>query len=70
MHEKSWLIKLLSPILFSAPDAHLRSLEKMWIDGVMHRSSWEPFITKLNTEWQDIILVVSVSNPKNMVLCR
>ncbi|TEB20605.1 hypothetical protein FA13DRAFT_1742773 [Coprinellus micaceus] len=31
---RTWLIKMLSPLLFSAPDVHLRTFGKMWVDCV------------------------------------
>jgi hypothetical protein len=53
------LIKTLSPLLFSAPDVHLRTLEKMWVDGIMHGPVWQDTVKKLNDEWQEFILYVS-----------
>ncbi|KAJ2914810.1 hypothetical protein MD484_g5604, partial [Candolleomyces efflorescens] len=56
---KTLLIKTLSPLLFSAPDVHLRAFEKMWVDGIMHGPVWQESIKKLNEEWQEFILYVS-----------
>ncbi|KAJ2914803.1 hypothetical protein MD484_g5603, partial [Candolleomyces efflorescens] len=56
---KTLLIKTLSPLLFSAPDVHLRTLEKMWVDGIMHVPVWHESIRTLNEEWQEFILYVS-----------
>ncbi|KAH6905511.1 hypothetical protein BKA70DRAFT_1564806 [Coprinopsis sp. MPI-PUGE-AT-0042] len=58
--KRTWLIKLLSPLLFSAPDAHLSSLHKMWVDGIMHGPVWAKAIKRLNDEWQEFILYATV----------
>jgi hypothetical protein len=57
---RSWLIHSLSPVLFYAPEYHLRTLEKMWIDGLTRETLWRQFTDRLNTEWQEMILYVSV----------
>ncbi|RXW22046.1 hypothetical protein EST38_g3804 [Candolleomyces aberdarensis] len=53
---KTLLIKILSPLLFSAPDVHMGSLEKLWVDGLMHGPAWRELIEKLNDEWQEFAL--------------
>ncbi|EAU89448.2 hypothetical protein CC1G_07674 [Coprinopsis cinerea okayama7 len=58
--KRTWLIKLLSPPLFSAPDVHLYNLEKMWVDEIMHNAVWVQSIKKLNDEWQEFILYATV----------
>jgi len=58
---RSFLMTMLSPVLFCAPDVHLRGLEKIWVDGVMHSTAWGLFMGKLNTEWQEFTLYVSLS---------
>ncbi|KAK0452421.1 hypothetical protein EV421DRAFT_1731069 [Armillaria borealis] len=50
------LVILLSPLLFSAPDIYLASLNKIWGDGSVSKASWTVFIEKLKAEWQDLIL--------------
>ncbi|RXW22047.1 hypothetical protein EST38_g3803 [Candolleomyces aberdarensis] len=57
---KTLLIKTLSPLLFSAPDVHLKSLEKLWVDGLMHGPVWREAIGKLNDEWQEFTLYATV----------
>ena len=52
---------MLSPVLFCAPDVHLRGLEKIWVDGVMHSTAWRLFMGKLSEEWQEFTLYVSLS---------
>lgn len=53
------LIALLSPLLFFAPDVHLKGLEKIWVDWILNNSVWGSFIDKLTHEWQEFILYVS-----------
>ncbi|RXW15950.1 hypothetical protein EST38_g9903 [Candolleomyces aberdarensis] len=57
---KTLLIKILSPLLFSAPDVHLRSLEKMWVDGLMLGQVWRVSIEKLSDEWEGFTLYATV----------
>jgi hypothetical protein len=56
--ERSILISLLSPLLFLAPEVHLREMEKLWTDGVIIKTVWKHFMTKLSEEWKDLILWV------------
>ncbi|EDR08221.1 uncharacterized protein LACBIDRAFT_327273 [Laccaria bicolor S238N-H82] len=58
--KRTLLIKSLSPLLFNAPDVHLRNLEKMWVDGLMHKAVWLQSIAKLNEEWQEFVLYATV----------
>ncbi|KAF8194135.1 hypothetical protein BJ912DRAFT_924219 [Pholiota molesta] len=53
LNKRTWLVKTLSFFLFSAPDVHLRNLQKMWVDGIMHKSVWEQAMKRLNKEWQE-----------------
>ncbi|KAJ2925936.1 hypothetical protein H1R20_g11162, partial [Candolleomyces eurysporus] len=57
---KTLLIKILSPLLFFAPDVHLLALEKMWVDEIMHSPVWREAIGKLNEEWQEFTLYATV----------
>jgi hypothetical protein len=56
--ERSILISLLSPLLFLAPEVHLREMEKQRTDGVIIEAVWKQFMTKLSEEWKDLILWV------------
>jgi len=56
------LITLISPLLFSAPDVHLRSLQKTWVDNIIHHTAYNTLITKLTSEWQEFILYVSFTS--------
>jgi hypothetical protein len=52
------LITLVSPLLFFAPEIHLRDVERLWIDEVIIEPVWKSFMAKLLVEWEDIILWV------------
>ncbi|KAF4570131.1 hypothetical protein EYR36_009937 [Pleurotus pulmonarius] len=52
----TWLITVLSPFFFNAPDVHLRALHLIFIDEVASTQPWRTFIKKLNEEWQDFII--------------
>ena len=51
-------MSLLSPLLFLAPEVHLREMEKLWTDDVIIESVWKGFMSKLLSEWNDLILWV------------
>ncbi|KAK7026858.1 hypothetical protein VNI00_015400 [Paramarasmius palmivorus] len=54
------LLRILSPLMFSAPDTHCRALDKLWVDGIIHATSWNKFISNMNTEWEQLILFGTV----------
>lgn len=60
--KRSYLVTMLSPALFFAPDVHLKTLEKIWIDEMINEVPWKKFIQKLEDEWQGLILYVSSSS--------
>jgi hypothetical protein len=64
--ERSWLITFLSPLLFLAPEVHLRDLEKLWTDEVIIETVWKSFMTKLLDEWGELILWSTVMLTANV----
>ena len=52
------LITLVSPMLFFAPEVHLRDVERLWTDEVIIETVWKSFMAKLLEEWEDVILWV------------
>jgi hypothetical protein len=50
----------LSPLLFLAPEVHLREMEKLWTDEVIIETVWKSFMTKLLSEWEGTILWVRI----------
>ncbi|KDR80110.1 hypothetical protein GALMADRAFT_242351 [Galerina marginata CBS 339.88] len=53
---RTWFINSISPLLLFAPDFHLHTLQKMWVDGIMHKSIWDKSVKKMNEEWQEFVL--------------
>ena len=49
---RTYLFKILSPILFSAPNVHLKTMTEIWADQLTIKVPWNEFFTKLNDEWQ------------------
>jgi len=59
-NRRTWFIKSISIFLFSAPDVHLKNLQKMWVDGIMHQAVWEESMKKVTDEWREFILYSTV----------
>ena len=59
INARTWLIKSISMFLFFAPEVHLLMLQRMWVDGVLHKSVWEEAFKRMNDEWKTITFLVS-----------
>ncbi|KAH8113921.1 hypothetical protein DFH11DRAFT_1544659 [Phellopilus nigrolimitatus] len=57
---RSWLIKMLSPVLFYAPETHLYGLERLWLDRVIKKRHWLSFQAKLERDWEGFVLYSTV----------
>ena len=64
--ERSLLITFLSPLLFLAPEVHLREMERLWTDEVIIETVWKSFMSKLLAEWEGVILWVRIRS-RNMI---
>ncbi|KAH9003501.1 hypothetical protein EDB86DRAFT_2826628 [Lactarius hatsudake] len=64
--ERSIFIMLLSPVLFLAPEVHLREIEKLWTDEIIIDTAWKSFIPKLLEEWQELMLLSTVMLSANV----
>ncbi|KAH9031459.1 hypothetical protein EDB84DRAFT_1562260 [Lactarius hengduanensis] len=64
--ERTLLITFLSPVLFLAPEVHLRELEKLWTDEVIIEAVWKNFMTRLLEEWGELILSSTVMLTANV----
>jgi hypothetical protein len=58
MRTPTLLITILSPLLFFAPDIHLRSLNKVWVDNMIVETAWKKFIEKVQSEWEKFLIPV------------
>ncbi|KAJ7067895.1 hypothetical protein C8F01DRAFT_1116136 [Mycena amicta] len=54
------LIRMLSPLLFYAPDFHLDGLHTIYTDGLVRNRGWSEFVTRLTSEWQEFTLYATV----------
>ncbi|KAJ7664314.1 hypothetical protein B0H17DRAFT_301858 [Mycena rosella] len=60
IRKRTFLITLLSPLLFYAPDFHLVSLHKIYTDKLIRHRGWAEFVTRLNDEWKEFTLSATV----------
>ncbi|KAJ7847469.1 hypothetical protein B0H14DRAFT_2769993 [Mycena olivaceomarginata] len=56
----SLLFWILTAILFNAPSGHLRTLEELYVDEILNRSSWCRVVDTLSLEWQQHVLFATV----------
>src|ERR1700728_2226087 len=72
--QRTLFLMFLSPILFSAPGIHLKSIEKVWVDNTINQVSWNNFLDDLNADWELLLLYVSwcpyVSFAKRLISFR
>ena len=64
-HKRTKIFRLISLILFFAPDVHLRELERVWTDELIIEDIW---CQKLVSEWVELVLYVSYSVPFSVFL--
>ena len=55
-HKRTKIFRLISLMLFFAPDVHLRELERVWADELIIEDIW---CQKLASEWVELVLYVS-----------
>ncbi|KAJ7048187.1 hypothetical protein C8F01DRAFT_149509 [Mycena amicta] len=59
-HKNSWLIKIVAPLLFNIPLTHLRAFQKIFLDELLRRESWDRRTAGLIVQWQELILFATV----------
>ncbi|KII84655.1 hypothetical protein PLICRDRAFT_701806 [Plicaturopsis crispa FD-325 SS-3] len=59
-HFSRVVLGLLSPFLFYAPNAHMKSLSNAYVDRIAIESVWKEFIERLHKELQDFLLLAEV----------
>ncbi|KAI0250655.1 hypothetical protein BJV78DRAFT_1283075 [Lactifluus subvellereus] len=64
--ERTLLITLLSPLLFFAPEVHLRDVERLWTDDIIIETLWNSFMSRLLGEWEGVILWSTVMLTANV----
>src|ERR1700728_2280956 len=50
--QRTSFLMFLSPILFSAPGIHLKSIEEVWVNDTIDQVSWNIFLDNLNADWE------------------
>jgi len=58
--ERTTLMKILSPVLFFAPEIHLKNIEDIWIDRMVLHEYWKAFVANLIREWEGLVLYSTV----------
>ncbi|KAF9227021.1 hypothetical protein BS17DRAFT_764376 [Gyrodon lividus] len=56
----SLLMTVCAPLLFMAPVTNVRSLHKIFVDGIANRDKWNIFVNRLNSQLQDTNLLATV----------
>jgi len=56
LSKRSLLISMLSPVLFGAPDVHLRTLKDIWIDDIIFQVSEDKAFGELQANWEKFTL--------------
>jgi len=59
-YQPSLLMTLFSPMLFMAHVNNTRLLHKIYVDDIASKEKWRMFITKLNSQLEDISLLATV----------
>ncbi|EMD36122.1 hypothetical protein CERSUDRAFT_85238 [Gelatoporia subvermispora B] len=57
---RSRAMRLLSWLLFRAPETHAREFQKVWVDCVINDATWKKFMKKLVSEWQELTIYATV----------
>jgi hypothetical protein len=60
-HEPTALIRIMSPFLFFAPHAHLKTLQDLWVDQAINHVPWNAFINLAKEDWRDLTVMVGSS---------
>lgn len=58
VYARTFVLRVLSPAMFYTPEGLIQSLEKIWVDRIIHASHWLEFIRKLYGEWQVLVVIV------------
>ncbi|KAI0035427.1 hypothetical protein K488DRAFT_43208, partial [Vararia minispora EC-137] len=58
--DSSWLMRTFSLAFFLAPNAHLRDIRNVYVDGIILAPTWKRHIQKLQEEWQEFVLYATV----------
>jgi hypothetical protein len=57
--KRSFMIKILSPILLFGPEVHLRKLVEKLVDSLIPKHVWHELLVELTNDWKEFTLYVS-----------
>ncbi|KDQ52657.1 hypothetical protein JAAARDRAFT_183926 [Jaapia argillacea MUCL 33604] len=63
---RSYLLKMFSVLLFSAPNGYLKSLEETWLDRTLKYSAWKDLMMRLFGEREQLLLLSTVMLTANV----
>ncbi|KAH0579359.1 hypothetical protein H2248_003499 [Termitomyces sp. 'cryptogamus'] len=58
--ENTWFFTIVSLLLLSAPNVHLKSLNELWVDQITLKARWVKFFVKMNSQWGEHIVHASI----------
>ncbi|PCH35220.1 hypothetical protein WOLCODRAFT_155894 [Wolfiporia cocos MD-104 SS10] len=66
--KRSYLIMVVSPLLFYLPDEYMRQIRRIWVDQTINHRPWKTFVTGLQRDWESSILPATVLLSANVGL--
>ncbi|KAJ7584693.1 hypothetical protein C8J56DRAFT_951613 [Mycena floridula] len=57
---RTLLFRLLSPLLFSAPESHKHTLDNIFVDDLVSSQEYTAFVDNLTAEWREVVLYATV----------
>ncbi|PPR00765.1 hypothetical protein CVT24_000790 [Panaeolus cyanescens] len=58
--QRSYIMKLFSPLFLYGPEVHLRKLQQMSVDSLVHTPNWRNLLEKITEEWKEFTLFATV----------
>ncbi|PCH35224.1 hypothetical protein WOLCODRAFT_139810 [Wolfiporia cocos MD-104 SS10] len=68
--KRSYLITVISPLLFYLPDQYIGEIHKIWVDHTINHRPWRAFIAGLQRDWESSILPATVLLSANVGLLQ
>jgi len=65
---RTFIIKILSPLLLFGPEVHFRKLEKISVDSLVRKHDWNKLLEELTDDWKEFTLYVGVIEIAFLVL--
>ncbi|KIM46860.1 hypothetical protein M413DRAFT_264641 [Hebeloma cylindrosporum] len=58
--KKTFIIKIVSPLLLFGPESHIRKLTEMSVDSLVRRHDWDKLLADLTNDWKEFALYATV----------